>query len=376
MRFLVCFWTNPLDREPLKALGFLRTVIYTDILRRLFLCSGTPSEWVVLLLDKDEDEMGGVGKWEAFCCEYRLLSAPSRVVRSAEDLPNDPSQVVIFSPELLQVLTVVCQTDADHPIKKLMSANTVTLRPLEIVGKEGKAHQTFPAGIGPKELRMLVTLAHSVETTVGSSELQYAVRLGRDISMALGESKLLPLSVDRPDDLPSVMRGGFHNAVSDLSNMDFIEIGAGAADHAFRALEIYGRYLSLLEDKSGRDEFKIFREAVRFCFFPQTLDTKRNEGIHWPRVDPNLVAHWEREHRVTLPVQVDGKVRARIVVKAWEMEDLDRIVPMVLAMPSVRKWLKEEEPAGIHFKKGKMLSFQSAEAKRERDGNSRHKERI
>ena len=364
MRFLVCFWTNPLDRTPSNTPGFLRTVIYTDILRRLFLCADIPTEWAILILDETEGEIQASNNWVDFCSEYHLLSVPSRVVRSLKDLHAASSQIVIFSPELLPVLTVVGQTNTKHPIRQLLSKQTVLFRPIEIVQAEGKPHRNFPAGLGPEALRMFLTFALSNETTMGAVALQSSVRLGKEIDKALQEGKPLPWRMDVSEDPPSVMRGGFHYAVERFSKIDSTKIDARTAgERTFRALEIYGRYLPLLEDEAGKDDFNRFREAVRFCFFPRALDKNKKEGIRWPCVKLDLVAFWKKEHRVTLPVQVDGKIRGRIVVKAWEMEEMDRIVSIALALPSIRKWLGEKEPASIHFKKGEILSFQSAAAK-------------
>jgi leucyl-tRNA synthetase len=70
----------------------------------------------------------------------------------------------------------------------------------------------------------------------------------------------------------------------------------------------------------------------------------------WPRVDEAAT----KEEVIEIPVQVNGKVRARIIVAAEASED--EIKSAALASEAVRKYLEGKEPKKVIVAKGRLVS--------------------
>ncbi|WP_298005645.1 class I tRNA ligase family protein, partial [Anaerolinea sp.] len=71
----------------------------------------------------------------------------------------------------------------------------------------------------------------------------------------------------------------------------------------------------------------------------------------WPQVDEEAA----REEEITLAVQVNGKVRDRLVVPA----EIDRetVEKMALASPAVQKFLEGRAPKQVIYVPGKLVSI-------------------
>ena len=79
-----------------------------------------------------------------------------------------------------------------------------------------------------------------------------------------------------------------------------------------------------------------------------------NESIHtsiWPDADPSLI----KDKMITLPVQVNGKVRSTIEVSA-DQTDKDAIVEMAIGDEKVKKYIGESEYKVIYVP-GRILNF-------------------
>lgn len=73
----------------------------------------------------------------------------------------------------------------------------------------------------------------------------------------------------------------------------------------------------------------------------------------WPSFDPNKIESEE----ATIAVQIDGKVRATIVMP--KNADEDEVKDAALALPEVRKWLDGKEPKKVIIIPGKVISIVS-----------------
>ncbi len=71
----------------------------------------------------------------------------------------------------------------------------------------------------------------------------------------------------------------------------------------------------------------------------------------WPEYDEKLIV----EDKITLAVQINGKVRDEIIVPADMAEE--KVKEKVLASEKVQKWLDEKEPKKIIYVKGKLVSI-------------------
>jgi len=72
---------------------------------------------------------------------------------------------------------------------------------------------------------------------------------------------------------------------------------------------------------------------------------------HWPQLDERYLV----EDTVTLAVQVNGKVRAEIVVAADQAED--SIKELALTQENVQKHLDGKEPKKIIYVRGRLVSI-------------------
>jgi len=71
----------------------------------------------------------------------------------------------------------------------------------------------------------------------------------------------------------------------------------------------------------------------------------------WPQVDEAAA----KEDSIELPVQINGKVRDRIIVPAEATED--EIKSAALASEAVQKYLEGKEPRKVIVVKGKLVSL-------------------
>ncbi len=128
-------------------------------------------------------------------------------------------------------------------------------------------------------------------------------------------------------------------------------------------------YLNVWEPASrsgagaGVDEVALFTRAVApFAPFlaeelfhlqqPQSEDaTVHTES--WPTADPELAA----EEEVTIPVQINGKIKAQLSISAQEAVDKEVVLQKALALPEVAKVLLGSEPKKVIYVEGKILSL-------------------
>ncbi len=71
----------------------------------------------------------------------------------------------------------------------------------------------------------------------------------------------------------------------------------------------------------------------------------------WPTADPA----WLVDSHVTVPVQVNGKLRATIVVEAAAAQDV--VVAAALADPKIRGWVGERTPKKIVYVPGRLVNL-------------------
>jgi leucyl-tRNA synthetase len=82
------------------------------------------------------------------------------------------------------------------------------------------------------------------------------------------------------------------------------------------------------------------------------LDEKESITLQpWPKFDPKLVV----DEEIEVPVQVNGKVRTKLVVKADITEK--ELTKLALADEKVKKHLAGQEPKKVFFVKGRLLSI-------------------
>ena len=80
------------------------------------------------------------------------------------------------------------------------------------------------------------------------------------------------------------------------------------------------------------------------------------DSVHlsdWPTWDDRLAA----EPQVSLPVQVNGKIRAQLKVPAEQLGDTSQILEQAQRLPAVQRWLGGEEPSNSIYVPGRIVSL-------------------
>ncbi|MFZ5437696.1 MAG: leucine--tRNA ligase [Patescibacteria group bacterium] len=96
-------------------------------------------------------------------------------------------------------------------------------------------------------------------------------------------------------------------------------------------------------------------ELNALCMETPTQTEGQYDGVHvqaWPVYDPELA----KENEVTFAVQVNGKVRAELLVKVESATDKATVIKLAKDSPEVQKWLAGKVVKEI-FVPGKIVSF-------------------
>jgi leucyl-tRNA synthetase len=132
------------------------------------------------------------------------------------------------------------------------------------------------------------------------------------------------------------------SSLMELMNEMYKAREAGAAAHASvewsEALEIYLKMMAPVAPH-------IAEELWAYLGKPYSVHTQQ-----WPQVDEAAT----KEDSIELPVQVNGKVRDRIIVPAEATED--EIKSAALASAGVLKFLEGREPKKVIVAKGRLVS--------------------
>lgn len=112
------------------------------------------------------------------------------------------------------------------------------------------------------------------------------------------------------------------------------------------------------EQKISREEYSIFAKLIspfapHFAeeIWTSVLGNKKSLAYEsWPTFNPALTV----ENKVTIGVQVNGKVRDSIEIAADATED--SVKALVLASEKVQKWLEGKTPKKVIYIKGKLVS--------------------
>lgn len=150
--------------------------------------------------------------------------------------------------------------------------------------------------------------------------------------------------------------------------------------HFNTAVAALMEFLNLLYDKVGVNnsdsEKSLHRSNIRCAEWDAAVETlvlllapfaphiteelwvnvlKKDFSVHkqpWPKFDPDLI----KEEKVTIPVQVNGKLRGTIVVDAEESENKVKVVETAKNDDKIAKWLSGEVKKVI-FVPRKLLNF-------------------
>ena len=86
------------------------------------------------------------------------------------------------------------------------------------------------------------------------------------------------------------------------------------------------------------------------------VQSAKFESIHlssWPKYDPKLV----KEEFVTIPIQVNGKLRSTISVQRTKCEVQSEVIKMAKEDKKVQKWLEGKKIKKEVFVEGKLVNF-------------------
>ncbi len=86
------------------------------------------------------------------------------------------------------------------------------------------------------------------------------------------------------------------------------------------------------------------------------INHKSFASIHlqpWPEYNPRLII----DDKITMVVQVNGKVRDQIVVEAQSANDKDQFKHLALKSAKVQKWLQNNKIKRVVFVPGKLINF-------------------
>ncbi len=81
-----------------------------------------------------------------------------------------------------------------------------------------------------------------------------------------------------------------------------------------------------------------------------------SKSVHsqkWPSFDPKLVI----EEKITVPVQINGKLRGTILIDRKNEENKELISDMVKSDPKISKWMQSKKILKEIYIKGKMINF-------------------
>lgn len=97
-------------------------------------------------------------------------------------------------------------------------------------------------------------------------------------------------------------------------------------------------------------------DELYFALTGKSSDEVTYDGIHysnWPQYQDELA----KEDLVTLPVQINGKLRANIQVPSEQIDDQEAIIAVALQAPELEKYLKDQNIVKKIYVKGKILNF-------------------
>ncbi len=213
--------------------------------------------------------------------------------------------------------------------KKMSKSKGNVIDPLDVIdqGYGADTLRTYEMFIGPYDL----DAAWNPRSVGGVYRF-----LSRVYNLAFGELKTVNNSKIRNKTIKKV--------TSDLSRASF--------NTAVSALMEYVNYLY----KSGSSKEDIITLAKLLKPFAPHLSSeileKYNSSDAWPKLDESLL----EEETVTIVVQVNGKLRARLNVEASLLDSEEEVVKLALADENVQKFVLTPKKT-IFVKKAKLLNL-------------------
>ncbi|TPI01839.1 leucine--tRNA ligase [Mycoplasma struthionis] len=126
---------------------------------------------------------------------------------------------------------------------------------------------------------------------------------------------------------------------------------------AISKMMVFINYLSTLQKVSSFYALEIF-SILLSPFAPHIseellsmLGQKDLKQMHWPFVDHNKII----QDKISIGVQINGKVRAQIEINPEWSED--ELVNEVLNIENVKKWTKDQKIVKVIYKEGKILNL-------------------
>ena len=146
----------------------------------------------------------------------------------------------------------------------------------------------------------------------------------------------------------------WESVINDKSQMTNVKSNSKSKDQNNLTIKQFNNVLSI---KHAQDFLKVLAPFAPFIteeIWREVLGEK--DSIHlsiWPKVDPDLIGVNEE---ITIPVQVNGKLRATIIVQSSKCKVQSYVVEQAIKEEKVKKYLERKKYKVIYVK-GKIINF-------------------
>ena len=113
---------------------------------------------------------------------------------------------------------------------------------------------------------------------------------------------------------------------------------------------------SVLESLSVLPKGERFSKPLPVKFEEAWEKVGEEESIHtssWPKHDSKLIV----ENMVTIPVQVNGKLRSTLSIMREESSDKEKIISLAKEDKNISKWIENKKIKKEIFIQGKLINF-------------------
>ena len=350
-------------------LGHLKLLINLDITKRFLYTANIEFDINIVVLQATDSKQKDYQFPDKIKIRYNLFIKPNVIYVPHNDGSKWPYGDINYMPIVMGVhpqpenppIWLPTETDSKYDSKKIRGILRF------IISDDKKKFTTATQLIENKwsynDIRTLLTFSFNKGFELSINEASKLLEKAEKTRKTLRNKKFVKGYRSVTKQSCEVLLAGFLEKIE--SNLNLVNIPIPI--NIYLILDILKMHIAPFKDHD-RDAISNYKEITQFynvclfMLFPKDYLEMKIESCILPSMRDDLKGLYENERIISIPVQVDGKIRGHVKLTASQAQSKQIVLSLAYEIPQVNKALGNIEAKKIIYKKERLLGFQSVKS--------------